>query len=230
MTLSIERKFVADARKAGIALDLAEHYCLPDGEFPDNTIGSIYYDNPRLSAFQHKVEGDHIKKKVRLRWYGHFQPNTSASLSPVYLECKHRLGAARIKERVRVEVSRDYLEHAALTDRGFVDLLRRQAEWNEDVLPLDLRPLLCIRYERRRFRCPRSGARVAIDWQIRVDRVNRDLLPASHCPLLPSVVCEFKDNGLQELPWAPALYAAGFRLKSFSKFGSCILMLQNGGL
>jgi len=230
MTLSIERKFIGDTRKLPLALGLAKLHCVPDGDFPDNTINSIYFDTPRLLAYQHKEEGDHLKRKVRLRWYGGADTYPSEAETTVFLECKHRDGASRFKSRLSLKRPRSFLENTPLTDPAFARLLRDAEAEAGEVFHLNLHPLIHIQYQRQRFVCMRSGARVSVDWAVSVRRANRDFLPAGHFPALPHVVCEFKDNGLLEIPWAGELYHAGFRQKSFSKFGTCVSMLLNGGL
>jgi len=71
---------------------------------------------------------------------------------------------------------------------------------------------------------------VAIDTDVRVDRINPDLLPGAALPRLDVAVCEFKNRRAGEMPWAGALAAGGFRLASFSKYGQCVARILNGGI
>lgn len=226
--LSNERKFIAPAAQADVALCLAGHFCLPDPQYPVGSIRSIYYDSPRLIAYQHKLEGDNLKRKVRLRWYagaGADGPDVTA-----FLELKYRTGSARHKDRIPLRIPRAWIEQAPVHDFSFRRLL--QDHWNEcgDVLPLDLHPVMCIGYDRYRYVCPRTHTRVCVDTGIFAERINTELLPGAALPRLGMVVCEFKDRGQGELPWAHKLYAAGFRLRSFSKYGACLERSLNGGI
>ncbi len=229
-TLSKERKFIAPAMKAPLALDLVRHYCMPDARFPVGRIASIYYDSPRLLAYRDKIEGDNLKKKVRVRWYAQPDQATSSDRVAAFIECKHRLGSCRFKHRTSLTLDYSTLDRAPLDDPFFATLPSQVRDWNDDVLPLDLLPVVCIRYERRRFYCPRTDTRVALDTAIHVDRVNRNLVPNANVPAIDLVVCEFKDAGQHDLPWVHTLCKAGFRLKSFSKYGTSVERLLNGGL
>lgn len=230
VALSMERKFVGTAAKADLALGLVRHFCVVDPDYPVGSIRSIYYDNPRLYAYQHKVEGDSVKKKVRLRWYAPRTPLTQGEQVTAFIECKHRLGSARFKHRAAVEVDRAWVEEVPLTDPSCLEIVRRPDGLEEDAVPLDQHAVICIGYERRRFICPRTQTRVAVDSGIFVDRINRDLLPGSDLPSINVALVEFKDSGESELPWACHLRQAGFRLQSFSKYGTCLEMILNGGL
>lgn len=228
--LSSERKFIAPTVQADVVLGLAAHHAVPDPQYPTGVIATVYYDTPRLQAYADKVEGDNLKKKVRLRWYDRASDADEHATQPVFLECKHRLGSARFKQRAVLNVEYARLDRAPLNDPFFVHVLRRGAEALDDSLPLEWIPSVCIRYTRRRFVCPRTFTRIAVDTDIRVDRVNHDVVPNALLPKLNVVVCEFKGDGFRDLPWADKLNACGFRLKSFSKYGVCINRLLNGGI
>ncbi len=228
-SLSTEKKFVAPGHRAADALSLAAHFCLPDPEHPFGSIASVYYDTPRLEAYGDKDDGHHLKKKVRVRWYAEHQTGKSDPPCTAFLECKHRLGSARFKLRTTFTSRADPIHRAPLHDPFFSTLLTDNIDAMDDPLPLDLVPVICIRYVRHRFVCPRTGTRVAIDSGIHSDRVNRDLLPNVHPPRLNVAVCEFKNDQGEALSWIRHLHACGFRLQSFSKYGECIAQALNGG-
>jgi hypothetical protein len=227
--LSTERKFVGPGLQAEAAFRVADHYCVPDPEHPIGSIASVYYDTPRLTAFAEKEEGDHLKKKVRLRWYAEDKAGPDRRHT-VFLECKHRVGGARFKQRAAFTTDYDRLDRAPLTDPYWGRLLAEGADRLDDSLPLELVPVICIRYSRRRYVCPRSLARIAVDTQVRVDRLNRDILPGAVPSRLEVTICEFKNRRAGDMPWAHALAACGFRLVSFSKYGHCIGRALNGGV
>lgn len=230
VSLSTERKFVAAGSQAESALGLAAHFCLPDPEHPVGSIASVYYDTPLLTAYAEKIDGDNLKKKVRVRWYAEDKGAAGDRTHTAFLECKHRVGSARFKQRTAFKTNYDMLDRAPLGDPFFADLLQQGAADLDDSLPLELFPLICIRYIRRRFICPRTFTRVAIDTDVRADRINRNVLPGAAVPRLDVTVCEFKNKGHVELPWAHALADCGFRWMSFSKYGQCIGRALNGGI
>jgi hypothetical protein len=228
--LSTEKKFVAPASQAEAALGLMAHFCVPDPEHPVGSIASVYYDTPRLAAYAEKEDGDHLKKKVRVRWYAEDKGSEKDRTHTAFLECKHRVGSARFKLRTAFAADYDLLDRAPLSAAFFLDLLKNGADILDDSLPVELLPIICIRYTRRRYICPRTFTRVAIDTDVRAERINRDVLPGVPVPRLDVTICEFKNKGHGELPWAHALTTCGFRLMSFSKFGQCIGRALNGGI
>jgi hypothetical protein len=89
-------------------------------------------------------------------------------------------------------------------------------------------PILCISYDRRRYVCPYTGSRVALDSGIHADRANGQWIPSVAVGRLSHTVCEFKNQGGPPPPWVHALYCAGFRLRSYSKYGACMAQLLEG--
>jgi len=215
-----ERKFVGGMDQVSFALAWLEHVCAPADSYADEVIHSIYYDTPRLQCYYEKVNGDFLKTKVRLRWYEEEEDGSGE----VYLEVKRKTGGSRGKTRARLDVDRPWLISAELCDPAFVDLLRAQADVCE-LGPVGLAPSLHIGYRRRRFACPASGAGVAIDTDIGVRRINGGLIPGIGCATIPSIVLEVKGDRRGDIPWIGRLYDAGFRSRSFSKYGECVSRL-----
>lgn len=84
--LSAERKFISAEARAGIAVALLDQLLMPDGEFPENTINSIYYETRNFDAYSEKANGDLLKHKVRLRWYGSAKTDSGSACAPAFLE------------------------------------------------------------------------------------------------------------------------------------------------
>ena len=197
-----------------------EHVCARHPEYGDETIHSIYYDTPSLQCYREKVNGDFIKTKVRLRWYS----KASGNPGDVLLEVKRKAGGSRAKKRVRLDVDRKWLEGADLDDPGFVELLHAHAGLGE-LPPSGLAPSVHIRYRRHRFVCPASRAGVSLDTGIGVGRVNGALIAGVSCATIPHVVLEVKGGDRGGIAWMGRLYDAGFRSRSFSKYGECVSRL-----
>ena len=227
-TLVNERKFTAHGLDADRALALIAHYCSPHPEYPLGRISSIYFDTPLLSTFREKIEGDTLKRKYRIRWYEEADPAPD-STTQAFLEIKYRYGSARDKLRRRFPVNAEWIRSTPLTDPGLVDLLYREAAACEDSIPLNLFPLVCISYDRHRYVCPFTGDTVCVDFNIRMTRLNPDRLPHVGPFDLNTVICEHKRAGFGTLPWARVLYHAGFRIRSFSKYGECINQILHAG-
>ena len=93
--LANERKFAGDARAQPFVAALLDARLLPDRYHPEDRINSFYFDTPDLRSWAEKDNGDNLKTKIRVRWYG--RPEELSGDVPVYLEAKHRVGAARRK-------------------------------------------------------------------------------------------------------------------------------------
>lgn len=226
--LSAERKFIAPDLRAEAAIAILDGLLSADGEYPVNRITSVYYDTPGLHLYAEKSDGDNLKRKVRLRWYSDDRL-TATETARAFLEVKFRVGGARHKLRHEVARPRRWLESAPLTDPALIAVLHEanaeQAPWMDPALI----PAVCITYARRRYRCPLTGGRVAIDTDIRATRFHPDLFPFGAPIRIAQSVCEFKDAGQAEIPWARHLVDAGFQLRSFSKFGESVRLLLLGG-
>lgn len=227
-TLVNERKFTAHGLDVDRALALIAHHCHPHRAYPFGRISSIYFDTPLLSTFREKIEGDTLKRKYRIRWYEGTQAADDSTIQ-AFLEIKYRYGSARDKLRHPFKVNAEWIRSTPLTDGGLVDLLYREAACCEDNIPINLFPLVSISYDRHRYECPYTGDTVCVDCNIRMTRLNADRLPQVEPFDLNTVICEHKRAGFGTLPWARILYHAGFRIRSFSKYGECINQVLHGG-
>jgi len=221
---SAESKFVGTADLEEYVLAWLRHVCLPDREYPDAVVSSLYFDTPALDAYREKREGDFLKTKCRLRWY---EPDLSPdpALRTAFLEVKHKIGTGRRKTRVRLEVERARLDRADLDHPDFAEILSRHAPSLEERLPTGLTPAAVVAYRRRRFICPFTLSRICLDTSIGLGRINERLLPRLGPVLIGSIVLEIKDGGRAQIPWLGPLYAAGVRQRSFSKYVACIAHL-----
>ncbi len=223
-----EVKFVGDETLADQAMTLMDACCLPDSEFPVGHIHSIYFDSPHRYFHSEKVDGDNLKLKVRIRWYGRPGPLRDGEI-PTFIEAKHRLGSARRKHRIAVPAPERWINEARLDDPALPAFLYRHAGAFGEAIPLNLIPVVCISYERRRYLCPQTGSRIAVDRRIQANRINAREFPSVSRIQVHRTVCEFKNQGKAPPSWSQALYQAGFRLRSFSKYGECLNQVLHGG-
>lgn len=221
-----ERKFLAAPPAEAFAAAWLGHACDPDPAYPAGTVTSVYYDTLDLASYREKLNGDFVKSKVRLRWYED-EARPGAAGGEAFLELKRRVGAARRKLRQPVVLDRAWLTRVPLDDPDLRALPYRAGGPLLPGLPPDLHPTLALTYRRRRYVCPRSGARVALDTGVRVTRLNPARLPAAGLPALAVVVVEVKGPAV-EVPWLGELFRAGFRLRAFSKYAACMAGVLEG--
>lgn len=224
-----ERKFVSPVVSAGEVSSILQAYCVPDGKYPEGELESIYFDDPMLSSYREKANGDALKRKVRIRWYRGGAPWNA--VRPAFLEVKDRIGAARDKARFEFRATAAELEGRPLSDCLYASMLREQAGRAGYAIPEALAPVVAIRYRRRRFVCHATSSRVSVDYGIVCTRANGDVFPAASGQPLPLriVVCEAKSSVARAWPFGGALACLGFRMESFSKYGYFVERLLQGG-
>jgi SPX domain protein involved in polyphosphate accumulation len=85
-------------------LDAAKVNLRPDpfGDDACYRVTSVYYDSPNLDFYWQKADGEAIRRKLRLRFYG--QPASPDSLKDhvFFLELKHRIKDSVGKERIKL--------------------------------------------------------------------------------------------------------------------------------
>ena len=86
-----------------------------------------------------------------------------------------------------------------------------------------------IRYRRRRYKCPVTGARLGVDFDIECTRANARLVPFAGPMACPLSVFEAKSATANWWPFGAELARLGFRAASFSKYGYFMERLVNGG-
>ena len=223
-----ERKFAGDVRAQPFVAALLDARLLPDRYHPEDRVNSIYFDTPDLRCWAEKDNGDNLKTKIRLRWYG--RPEDLSGEVPVFLEAKHRIGSARRKARIDLTAPADWLRTVALDDPSLPAFLARHSvELDEPVLS-GWTPVCLISYDRIRYNDLRKRTRVSVDWNVRADRFNETLFPWATPVALDEMVCEFKNRDGDPPFWAEAMLRAGLRLRSFSKYGECMRRLVTGTL
>ncbi len=228
--LEYELKFEVDRfRTEAIACHL-DRLCQPDPQHPANTVVSIYFDTPDLRLLREKWDSHYLKTKVRLRWYEDLEgPGTSRA----FLEVKRRIGSRRRKARVTTRLEGRRLAELPSTAPELLTAVEglRDAGLHPGGI---LEPFLAVRYHRRRFVEPLTGARVCLDTDIRGEalRVPSPTLGGFRprpeaLGLLDLSVLEVKGSGSSLPPPLLHLVQAGCFKSSFSKYDLCYQRLAD---
>lgn len=217
----IERKFVLHRVAAPTILAWLGHACRRDPIHPGGAVTSIYYDTADWRAYAEHRDGDVIKTKVRLRWYGQLDPST-APWTDGYLEVKHKRGAFGHKRRRPLR-----LPTAHILD-GFAPSPLSPAELDRLLIelgvasPRPLIPVTVIRYMRRRFIDLRAPFRYSVDSAIAGRILDTRLLPATTLVRLDCAVLEVKGPSVTPPGTLSPLRALALRPAAFSKYAACL--------
>jgi hypothetical protein len=169
----IEQKYLFPGGQKDIILAWLEHACLPDPQYPVSLVSSLYYDTPGLFHYQESKNGDFLRAKVRLRWYGQ-EDNGSVVPSVTarcYLEIKNKQGALSEKQRREVTIPRHILFDDPFSNDQILSLPVRVFALDQRVSGL-LVPMLIVEYRRQRYIDADSRVSIALDSEIRCTRVN----------------------------------------------------------
>lgn len=133
--------------------------------FAPRQINNIYFDFHNLQNFHDNVEGLHIRKKHRVRWYG----DTFKDIKKPVLELKLKNGLLGTKENYRVNVFN--------LDRHFCPKTVEEIFDTPNIPPLlaqelkTLKPMLLNSYHRKYFLSADKKYRVTIDSQLRYYKI-----------------------------------------------------------
>jgi len=216
-----ERKFFVVPKNIGLAYALLRQICLPDREYPEGRINTLYFDTTDLEQYTRSESGDFRKDKVRIRWYGEVGPEQDTV--PVFLELKSREGFVSKKKRLKLEVPAERLDRAGIRSgiidrRVLIDTIASFGHYPE----LPLRPIIVISYWRYRFGEMLTGVRVSLDYRIRSTMVARELGYGEREIPLPGGVVEVKGPTVELPRTLRRMKLLDTDWSRFSKYGYCV--------
>jgi hypothetical protein len=226
LSARVERKYAFPGHGAQAILAWLEHSCLADPLYPGGTVSTIYFDTPELAAYREKRDGDFLKCKLRLRWYTAPGPADAEGTVSCYLEAKRREGAASRKSRLPLSLPSGFLGACPprWAELGEIPMLHPELTGGASALV----PMILVRYERRRFVDPASGARVSLDTDIRCDGANGAHLAAFAPVGLDAGVLEIKAPR-REVPRSLVPIRGFLTPTSFSKYARCLRLSREPG-
>lgn len=199
--------------------------CRQDEIYPISRVQTIYLETTRGDCLAEKVNSDFFKTKYRVRWY-ELETLPVGDEATVFLEIKSKVGAKRIKQRRISKVPSRQLKSSSLSDVFHARWTELMGSETEGVLP-NLHPLVQISYTRKRFVEPFTGARLSLDYDIRVEKTNGLMLPPPTNMALPSGVFEIKSPSDSPPPILEYFLTNVVRKANFSKYEQCVLSLDN---
>lgn len=194
----------------------------PHRSHAETTVCSIYFDTPEGVSFLEKAASDFRKTKYRVRWYadGAGQPLSV----PAFIEIKEKHGAARRKFRCPLPMTGAELARTSFRDPSLTGLFQRHSPPGAETPPASLRPVLELRYLRRRYHHPIFPDSFCLDENIRCVRTHPAAAPSGSERPLPLAVFEQKGPSREAVPLLQALPRFGARRAALSKY--FLIMLQ----
>lgn len=124
-----------------------------DGEIPEYTVRSIYFDTPTLRYYEEKIEGIDIRKKLRVRGY-----NNGCENSQVFLEIKRKNIQSVWKNRATIlykDLKRLFetgdIDTLVITDNGIPDSADNARRFLFHLYQHALQPVTLVSYEREAY-------------------------------------------------------------------------------
>lgn len=188
-----------------------------------STICSIYFDTPEGISFMEKAASDYHKTKYRIRWYADAAGQPLPA--PAFIEIKEKHGTARCKYREVLPMSAAELVRMPFGDRTLTEIFHRHRPTDAPAVPAQLRPVIELRYERRRYGHPVFPGTFCLDSNIRGVRTHQASLPPAHGRALSHDVFEQKGASRDPLPLLQALPRFGARRAALSKYFLTVLQL-----
>jgi hypothetical protein len=162
----------------------------------ERIINSIYYDTGNLENYWDNEEGQSIRRKLRVRWYG--EESTPTKDAMVELKCKNGMAGYKIRE-----------PFYDIKDNFIKELLSKTT------------PLILVRYKRRYFSTYDEKFRITIDSSI----TYQGLLPETK-KVIPfqenGCVIELKYGNEYDEYAAEIMEKFNIRVTKFSKYARAI--------
>ena len=213
-----ERKYPLPEPKAALLAAWLDARLPRDPQYPEGVITSCYFDSPMLDAYQQSADGEFVKRKLRLRWYGD-PPDPYAG---VWLELKARDGVRSAKQRIRFPLrGTPNRLGLAIPDRAELSSRLRELGVHDANL---LEPIALTRYRRIRWQSSDAALRASLDTDLRAAH------PAGAPIWLPvpnGAVLELK-SAAELPPQLSQLQRLGLRRTAHSKYALAVERLYGG--
>lgn len=200
--------------------------CKIDDQYPESRVQSVYFETQNHDSYNEKANSDFFKTKFRVRWYesvSQIAPNDNGEIV-LFLEKKMKVGSKRLKNRWTVKACGHDVQTASLSSAYHDQWHEIFSEKEGEVIP-HFHPFIQISYRRKRFVDSFTGARLSLDYDIRIEKSNEMLLPPPVKGSLPTAVFEVKGNSDTPPESLHFLTNNYVRKANFSKYETCISYL-----
>ncbi len=200
--------------------------CKIDKEYPESRVQSIYLETLNADSYFEKINSDFFKTKFRVRWYEMAEKKgvQKEGDTAFFLEKKMKVGAKRLKNRWIYHTGKDKVDRMPLSSAYHQQWHGLFAEKGGEDIP-HFQPFIQISYIRKRFVDLFSGARLSLDFDIRVEKSNELLLPPPTKTFLPMAVFEVKSSSDAPPQSLHFIIKNMVRKTNFSKYERCVSYL-----
>ncbi|MDB3986739.1 VTC domain-containing protein [bacterium] len=129
-------------------------------QYDSRWVNSIYYDNDFFNSILQNLDGNELKKKIRLRWYG-----SDEIINNLFLEIKSKKGMITQKRKINLRENKIKLNHKLLK-KIQIKILKKYPNF------LGQNPLTKVRYNRTYFISKDKNIRATIDRNISYQKIN----------------------------------------------------------
>lgn len=175
--------------------------------FPDRQINSIYFDDFSFSSFEDSIEGNCLRTKTRLRWYGNEHDEVSA-----VLELKKKQGMYSWKH---LHQNKYRINTNARNWPTFINFLQKE---ESDLILTHLKPQSIVSYFRSYYASFDGKVRITIDQKLKTYQQTNLLRPnftfhRKHCNIVVlEIKVSKKDSSLirevcKDIPFNPQRFS-----------------------
>ena len=175
--------------------------------YPTRRINSIYYDNSNYSAMEESIEGNSLRSKKRIRWYGFEKQWVKASL-----EIKKKQGYVSWKRKY------DSIYDINTKSKKWYIFLRCNDKDKEAYNLLNLDPKSIVTYDREYYGSFNKKIRITIDHNIKYyhqnikDYVNTNKGTKLENQIVVEIKLAHRDEDfllkvLQDIPFTPRRFS-----------------------
>ena len=129
-------------------------------QYDPRWVNSIYYDNNFFNSIIQNLDGNELKKKIRLRWYG-----SDCLIKNLFLEIKSKKGMVTQKRKIDLKETNIKL-NSSLLKKIQTNILKKYPNF------LGQHPFTKVRYNRTYFISQDNNVRATIDKNISYQKIN----------------------------------------------------------